>query len=87
MWRNIKARSQNQYSRGKQYYIIFPCVCVRARPRALGDSHMRARVGVFIGALAGVCLLHVDLFTQYATRRRHIVCILSGSTKFFDIIS
>jgi hypothetical protein len=48
---------------------------------------MRERVGVFIGAPAGVCLLRVDLFTQYATRRRNIVCILSGSTKCFDIIS
>jgi hypothetical protein len=28
----------------------------------------------------------VDLLIHYAKRRRHIVCVLSGSTIFFDII-
>ena len=27
----------------------------------------------------------VDLLIQYATRRRHIFCVLSCSTTFFDI--
>ena len=52
------------------------CVCARAR----------ACVGRGCGCTsAGVCLLY--LLIQYATRRRQIVCVFSGSSIFFDIIS
>jgi hypothetical protein len=43
-------------------------------------------VGVDARELAFVFAV-VDLLTQHATHMRHIVCGLSGSTRFFDIIS
>jgi hypothetical protein len=46
---------------------------------------VRVRVGGWVDvnaqALACACLL-----IQYATRRRH-VCVLSGSTIYFDVVS
>ena len=43
---------------------------------------------VWVGALARTCACaRVGFLIQYATRRRRIVCVLSGSTIFFDIIT
>ena len=59
-------------------YYIFLCVCVRAR----------VCVWVCMGARAQACsCMRVGLLIQYATYRRHTVCVLSGSAIFFEIIS
>ena len=53
--------------------------------RACVPAHECVSVGV--GAQARECAGElVGLLIQYATRRCHIVCILSGSIIFFDII-
>jgi hypothetical protein len=51
------------------------CACVRVRACAC--------VALYVGVGAGVCLRACRLITHYATRRRHIVCVLSGFTIFF----
>jgi hypothetical protein len=63
------------------------CVCVRER-----ESVVCVRVcvcvcvGGWVGARPRACACaYVALLIQYATRRRHIVCVLSGSTTFLDI--
>jgi hypothetical protein len=59
-------------------YYIFLCVCVCVRARAC----------VCVGAQARACAcVRVGFLIQYATHRCHIVCVLSGSTIFFYIIS
>jgi hypothetical protein len=41
-----------------------------------------------VGVRAQACACaRVGLLIQYATRRLHIVCVLSGFTIFFDIVS
>jgi hypothetical protein len=48
----------------------------------------RAYVCAFVGTRARACArARVAVFIQYATRRRHIICGLSHSTSFLDIIS
>ena len=42
--------------------------------------------GVDIQARSCACL-RVALLTQDATYMRHIICVLSGSTMFFEIVS
>ena len=69
-------------------------MCVRARAHASGeDMRMSACVCVWgegnagLGASAQACTCaRAGLLIQYATRRRHIVCVLSESTKVFDIV-
>ena len=55
-------------------YYIFLCVRVCAR----ASTHIQART---------CACARVGLLIKYATRRRHIVCVLSGSTRLFNIIS
>ena len=81
-YRNAEVRSQNYVAVEINKYYIF--LCARA---SVGE-------GMRIRACIRVCLcvwvrgrgrVHVALLNQYATRRRHIVCRLSGSTSFIDI--
>ena len=45
-------------------------------------------LSVWVGARAQArACARVGLLIQYATRMRHIACVLAGSTIFFDIIS
>jgi hypothetical protein len=81
-------------------YYIFLCVCVRAcvvGTRAGEDMLMStcvlcvcvcayARASTHTQARTCACA-RVGLLIQYATRRRHIVRVLSGSTRLFEIIS
>jgi hypothetical protein len=75
------------------YKFLCVCVCVRAcvcaRSRVGDDMLVRAcfRVWVSVCARAPACVCScVGLLIQYAKRRCHIVCVLFGSTLFFDII-
>ena len=53
------------------------CVCVGVEGGVVGAR-----------ALERACAFsHVALITQHATRHHAAICGLSGSTKFFDIIS
>ena len=64
------------------HYITYFSVCVWVRMCACDFM----RVGV--NARSRACgFVRVALFSQHATRIRHIVCGLSGFTTFFDIIS
>ena len=66
-------------------YYIFVCACVcGAWVRAC--VCVRPRVCVGVRTLACACA-RVGALIQYAMRRRHILCVRSGSTIFFDIIS
>ena len=67
VYRNIKVRLRNHCCRGKAISITCVCVCVC--------------VCVGVGARAQACgCAHIGLFIQYATRKRHVVCLLCGST-------
>jgi hypothetical protein len=63
-------------------HIMCACACVRACARVCVD----AGVGVYARTLAYACT-SVDLLIQHATRRHIVICGLSGSIIFFDIIS
>ena len=70
---NIEEHSRNHFCHLKAMSItyFFVCVCVRA----CGCKG------------AGFLSASVSLLIQHATRMRHIVCDLSGSTLFFNFIS
>ena len=68
------------------------CVCVCARARAFTSACLSVRVcvGAVVGVGAYVLVFacpRVALLIQHATRRYIIICVLSGSTIFFHIIS
>ena len=86
VWRNNEACTRNHCCCGKAKSITYFCVCVYARARALG--WVRACVYVGVGAQAWACAYtRVALLIQHAPRRHIVICGLSGSTTFFDIIS
>ena len=58
------------------HYSVCVCACARGWVHACVWVCVRARAWA-----------RVALFNQKATRGRHIICGLSGSTTFFDIIS
>jgi hypothetical protein len=83
-----KCFDENMFAVKSNKYYIFVSVWVSARE----DRRVRARVrvcggGRVVGAQAQACACaRVGLLIEYATRRRHVVCVLSGFTIFFDII-
>ena len=81
--RNTEAQSRNHCCHGKAVSITYLCVCV------CGGECMLLRACVCGGGavlLASACA-RVALLMQHATRMHLIVCGLSGSITFFEIIS
>ena len=76
-----------------KFTYIWACVRARARARASEEMRMRACVLVCVewgreSVRAPACAsARVGLLIQYATRRCHTACVLSGFAIFFDIIS
>jgi hypothetical protein len=81
--RTIAPRLQNHCCRAKALRISYFCVCARA---LVGECILVYCVGVDAEARACACA-RAALLIQQATRIRHIVCGLSDSPTFFDIIS
>ena len=88
LWRVRETTVAVESNKFYTFLCVCVCVCVCVRARLVEGMRMRACVHpcvrVFVCTSAGVCL---GLLKQYVTRRRHIVCVSSGSTIFFDIIS
>jgi hypothetical protein len=59
-------------------YCIFLCVCVCVWVGGWAS-------GVVVVGVVAQARAFAFLLIQYVTRRRHIVCVLSDSTTFFDI--
>ena len=70
-------------------YYIFLCVCVRTHASAYGYERASACMCfyVWVWVHGRVPLARGALLNRHATRVRHIVCGLSGSTLFVDIVS
>ena len=80
VYRNNEACSWNHCCSRRTKSITYSFVCVRAL--------MRTRARVDGGGLARACDCgDVALIIQHATRRHIVICCLSVSTTFFDIIS
>ena len=63
--------------------VLHISLCVCARVCVGEDMHMRACVRVWVGVNArerACAYERVSLLIQYAKRRRHIFCVLSGCT-------
>jgi hypothetical protein len=84
---NMEARSRSHFCGGKQE-VLHNSVCVRVRACVcVCVCVCRGWVWVdYAGARAYACE-RLALLIPQATRKRHIVCDFSGSTKCFNIIS
>ena len=77
---------QDRYCNTEAISITYLCVCVCVFARARIGEDMRVRGSVCVAARARAWA-RVILLVKHATRSRHIVCGLSGSTTYLDITS